>query len=256
MHQQIEHYRRKLLKKSDRDVLESPSESVRRDLIKRSPSPLSYDSKKLKKSRRSRSRSHSESRSRSRSGSTSRRSPLGKKGRESITPDEGRSAKRQRSLSRESYSSSPKRYVKERHSPSPVRIVSKYDSPPRRHKKYGLFCTFLSTFSLTIYVLCHPDHHHQPDQHHGAAEVDEIYRQMHRDIIQHWHRHQGIGLRNIGTNINIDRVYFLIINGKLLFRFIRSKTRFCHSSTMMPVIHIFFCRTDFYWDLFKCCCIG
>lgn len=127
MQQQIEHYRRKLLKKSDREALDSPSVSARRDLIKRSPSPLSYDSsKKSKKSRRSRSASSSSSRSRSRS-----TSPYAKSSRRSA--ERGRSSKRQRS--NDSYSSSPKRYVKDRHSPSPVRGTSKYANSPRRHNR-------------------------------------------------------------------------------------------------------------------------
>lgn len=147
MQQQIEHFRRKLLKKSNRVTADSsPTVSARRELAnaKRSPSPLAtYDlNKKSKRSHRSRSSSNS-ARSRSRSRSTSpysaklsKRSPHSKRGnRDSITPEKNRSAKRQRSASRDNYSLSPKRHGKERHnSPSPVRVSTKYDSPPRRHR--------------------------------------------------------------------------------------------------------------------------
>lgn len=133
MQQQIEHFRRKLLRKSVREI-ESPSQTVRRE-IKRSPSPVPYD-KKSKKSKRSKTRSKSRSSSPSPYARTSRRSPVyAKKARDSVSPvKSARTVKRGRSRSR-SYSSSPKRYAKDsRHSPSPIRL-SKYDSPTRRHNR-------------------------------------------------------------------------------------------------------------------------
>lgn len=128
--QQTEHYRRKLLRKSDKEMLESPSVSTRRE-VKRSPSPIPHELiKKSKKSRRSRSQSPYTR--------VTRRSPVysKKSSRDSVSPSRSiRSSKRARSRSHSrSYSSSPKRYAKERHSPSPIRL-SKYESPPRRHNR-------------------------------------------------------------------------------------------------------------------------
>lgn len=141
--QQTEHYRRKLMKKSLKDLeqnIDSPS-SVRRDIastsssLKRSPSPMEI-TKKPKKSKRSPSPYARTTRRKSRSRS---RSPLYSKkiSRDSTSPSKGtsRSAKRDRGRSHSrSYSVSPKRYIKDRHSPSPVR-QSKYEvSSPRRYR--------------------------------------------------------------------------------------------------------------------------
>ena len=98
---QTEHFRHKLLKKSHKKMLESPTMSTRRDL-KRSPNPVTPTYSR-----------------------SSRRSPsnYGKK------PSGG-----SRSRSR-SYSSSPKRYARDQHSLSLVRLV-KYDSPQRKQYRY------------------------------------------------------------------------------------------------------------------------
>lgn len=135
--QQIEHYRRKLMKRTRRDLIaESPQSSAGRSgtSLKRSPSPLE-SAKKAKKSKRSPSPAYSRTTRRK------SRSPIyaKKSSRDSISPPKGgRTLKRDRNRSRShsqsrSSSISPKRYGKDRLSPSPVRL-SKYDSPPRRYR--------------------------------------------------------------------------------------------------------------------------
>lgn len=140
--QQTEHYRRKLMKKTLKELeqnADSPALSTRKDLastssIKRSPSPIEI-TKKSKKLKRSPSPYSRTTRRKSRSRS---RSPLYTKkiSRDSTSPPKSsRSTKRDRGRSRSysrSYSISPKRYAKH-HSPSPVR-QTKYDASPRRYK--------------------------------------------------------------------------------------------------------------------------
>lgn len=166
---QTEHFRHKLLRKSHKEMLESPSVSSRRDL-KRSPSPVTSSYGR----------------------SLSRRSPsnYGKKSRDSVSPAKSaRSTKRARSRSR-SYSSSPKRYARERASPSPVRLV-KYDS---KHNRYEF--TEYKPEQIEIHV------------------VFIIYLQIAvaKGISAHWSKHQRrithtvalqflCGIINIGSNI-------------------------------------------------------
>lgn len=111
--QQIEHYRRKLMKKTYKEIQqESPISSTGKDSrsqtsLKRSPSPLEMSLKKAKKSKRSPSPPYNRSSARRKS-----RSPVYAKKltRDSVTPP------------------------------------SKYDSPPRRYKYSLIQCNFYSPF--------------------------------------------------------------------------------------------------------------
>lgn len=126
--QQIEHYRRKLMRKTMKELeqnTDSPSSAriASTSSIKRSPSPMEVI-KKSKKSKRSPSPYSRTARRKSRSRS---RSPLYSKKltRDSVSPPKSlRSSKRDRGRSR-SHSRS--------YSPSPVR-QSKYDVSPRRYR--------------------------------------------------------------------------------------------------------------------------
>ncbi|CAD7077160.1 unnamed protein product [Hermetia illucens] len=123
--QQVEHYRRKLLKR-DHVESDSPNERVsRKDAAKRSPSPSeSLSSRKSKRSRRSTSpysgRSSSPPKTKRRS-----RSPYSKR---KSSPSPTRSSRKRRS---KSSSESPKRYARDR---SPAAKTSKYESSPRRQR--------------------------------------------------------------------------------------------------------------------------
>lgn len=133
--QQLEHYRRKLMKKSDKeirdlrdsssDLYHSSSTSSRKDISKqRSISPIEIHTKKLKKAKRSRSPSPP---MRTTKSSRKSKSPYSRRSaRDSISPPK-RSSKRNRSRSR-SFSESPKHYK----SPSPSRTKYELNSP----KKY------------------------------------------------------------------------------------------------------------------------
>lgn len=178
---QTEHFRHKLLKKSHKEMLDSPSMSTRRDL-KRSPSPVTP--------------SYSRS---------TRRSPTnyGKKARDSVSPAKSaRPAKRVRSRSRSrSYSSSPKRYARDRHSPSPVRLV-KYDSPQRKQYRYekinDIFKKYIrnqakiiiSSVSASVSNLFYCIVHLHRDHHSVQEEPQEMHRLQHYVIMQRHHRQQ------------------------------------------------------------------
>lgn len=125
--QQCEHYRRKLMKRSLRE-LQQDSPQSRTSSLKRSPSPT--DSlKKAKKSRRSPSPQYNRN-------ASSRRSPGHSKRRDSASPSRDRyrklSSRRSRSRSR-SASHSPKRYSDR--SDSPTSRSAKYESSSRRHNR-------------------------------------------------------------------------------------------------------------------------
>lgn len=126
--QQIEHYRRKLVKKSLRELQQDSPQSGRTSSLKRSPSPTD-SMKRAKKQKRSPSppsynRSTS-SRRRSRSPGYSKRS------KDSASPSRYRKHRRSRSHSKSS-SLSPKRYNDRSVSPS-IRS-SKYESNRRYNR--------------------------------------------------------------------------------------------------------------------------
>lgn len=135
--QQSEHYRRKLMKKTLRELQQDSPQlsSGRTSSLKRSPSPL--EMKKMKKSKRSPSPVYIRSTSRRKS-----RSPgyAKKSGRDSVSPPASKytrpSKRRSRSRSRDSrsrsLSMSPKRY-KDR-SISPSSRLTKYDSSRRYNR--------------------------------------------------------------------------------------------------------------------------
>lgn len=120
--QQCEHYRRKLMKRSLRELQQDSPQSGRTSSLKRSPSPT--DSlKKLKKSRRSPSPQYNRT-------AGSRRSPgYSKKAtRDTITKHRRSSRSRSHSESR-----SPKRYSDR--SVSPTSRSAKYESSSRRYNR-------------------------------------------------------------------------------------------------------------------------
>lgn len=125
--QQCEHYRRKLMKRSLRELQQDSPSSGRTSSLKRSPSPA--DSfKKLKKTKRSPSPSHNRntsSRRRSRSPGFSKRSL------DSASPTRYRKHRRSRSRSGSS-SHSPKRYIDR--SLSPSSRSSKYETSRRYNR--------------------------------------------------------------------------------------------------------------------------
>lgn len=127
MQQQCEHYRRKLMKRSLRELQQDSPQSGRASSLKRSPSPT--DSlKKSKKSKRSPSpqfNRNATSRRRSRSPGFS------KKSRDSVSPSRFRKQRRSRSRSKSS-SHSPKRFNDR--SLSPTSRTSKYDSNRRYNR--------------------------------------------------------------------------------------------------------------------------
>lgn len=103
MQQQVEHYRRKLMKKTYKEMQDSPISSAGRDSrsqtsLKRSPSPLDI-SKRAKKSKRSPSPTYARS--------VRRKSVSPPRSARSSKRDKVRSRSRSRSRS---YSASPKRY--------------------------------------------------------------------------------------------------------------------------------------------------
>lgn len=130
--QQAEHYRRKLMKKSIRDLQQDSPMSGRTSSLKRSPNPSPTDSlKRLKKSKRSPSPQYNRNPTRRKS-----RSPgySKKSNRDSVSPSKYRTKRdRNRSESRSRSSSlSPKRY-KDR-SESPSSRSSKHDSSRRYNR--------------------------------------------------------------------------------------------------------------------------
>lgn len=122
--QQTEHYRRKLMKRIQRD---SPQMMRTSSSLKRSPSPLEMT--KMKKSKRSPSPAYS------RSSRRKSRSPGYSK--QSVSPVRSSRRERNRSDSQSrsrSQSLSPKRSTKNQYSTSPSR-TSKYESPLRRYRQ-------------------------------------------------------------------------------------------------------------------------
>lgn len=123
--QQCEHYRRKLMKRSLRELQQDSPHSS----LKRSPSPT--DSlKKVKKNRRSPSPPYNRNAGSRRSpGYTSKRTTM-----DSTSPSRERYRKHRRSRSRSnSQSHSPKRYSDR--SVSPTSRSAKYESGSRRHNR-------------------------------------------------------------------------------------------------------------------------
>lgn len=134
--QQCEHYRRKLMKRSLRELQQESPQSGRTSSLKRSPSPT--DSlKRAKKSRRSPSPQYNRS-------AGSRRSPgYSKHSRDSASPSrDRRSSKHRRSRSRShSESHSPKRYSDR--SVSPTSRSAKHESSRRYNRYCTMYCTML-----------------------------------------------------------------------------------------------------------------
>lgn len=129
--QQCEHYRRKLMKKSLRELQQDSPHSGRTSSLKRSPSPT--DS--LKKSKRSK-RSPSPQYNRNTSSRRRSRSPgYSKRSKDSASPSRYRKHRRSRSRSRSS-SHSPKRFLDRSLSPASIRSSSKYESS-RRYNRLG-----------------------------------------------------------------------------------------------------------------------
>lgn len=129
--QQCEHYRRKLMKRSLRELQQDSPQSGRTSSLKRSPSPVDSLKSRSKKSKRSPSPQYN------RNTSTRRRSRspgYSKKSRDSASPSRYRKHRRSRSRSRSS-SNSPKRFNDR--SLSPSSRSSKYDSS-RRYNRYPL----------------------------------------------------------------------------------------------------------------------
>lgn len=128
--QQVEHYRRKLMKKSLRELQQDSPLSGRTSSLKRSPSPT--DSvKRMKKSKRSPSPFKGTSRRRSRSPGYSK-----KTSRDSLSPASKYRTKRDRTRSSRSRSSSlsPKRLPYRDRSVSPSSRSSKHDSSRRYNR--------------------------------------------------------------------------------------------------------------------------
>lgn len=143
--QQVEHYRRKLMKKSLRELQQDSPLSGRTSSLKRSPSPT--DSvKRMKKSKRSPSPLLKGTRRRSRSPGYSK-----KTNRDSLSPASKYRTKRRSSRSRSS-SLSPKRY-RDR-SVSPSSRSTKHDSSRRYNRLFNSFkCPFnLIRISFSFYL--------------------------------------------------------------------------------------------------------
>lgn len=127
--QQCEHYRRKLLKRSLRELQQDSPQSGRTSSLKRSPSPTDSLKKSSKKSKRSPSPQYNRSTSSRR---RSRSPGFSKRSRDSASPSRYRKQHRRSRSRSKSLSHSPKRFLDRSLSPTPRSL--KYESGRRYNR--------------------------------------------------------------------------------------------------------------------------
>lgn len=144
--QQCEHYRRKLMKKSIRELQQDSPQSGRTSSLKRSPSPT----ESLKKSKKSK-RSPSPQYNRNTSSRRRSRSPgFSKRARDSVSPSRYRTKHRRSKSRSRSSSHSPKRYIDRSLSPSSSRSSLKYETG-RRYNRFVQFTIYAECLPLFMY---------------------------------------------------------------------------------------------------------